>query len=186
MRSRQAIYHGEAGEYFGYSNVAMPASIDQRVLTIEQGFQQQSVKYLGRLNCSQLPQVEAYIYATADQTISIAVLVNTNNSLIGVDCVSKFADNSFLTSSSSNGSNAYQNQGLYCNAYPQLSALELLAKHQADCQDFQQQHGAAQGIFENLTIVAQILDEYTIRQQAPSPSNPLSQWISGWRKPVKV
>jgi hypothetical protein len=188
MRSRQAIYHGEAGDYFRYSNVAMPASIDQRVLTIEQEFQQQLINYLGRLSCSHLQHIQAYMYATADQSISIAIAVNPNNTLIGLDCVSKFADNSFLTSSSADScSNIYENKGLYCNAYPQLNALELLAKHQADCQNFQRQHGAAQGIFENLTIVAQILDEYTIRQQTPTTDrNVFSRWIGGFRNPAKV
>jgi hypothetical protein len=187
MQSRQALYQGEAGNYFGYQNVAMPANIDQRIMRIDQDFQQQEFKYLGRLNCSYMAQITAYIYATTDQRTSISVTLS-NNALIGVDCVSKTVDGSFLTSTNIPGnSDDYQHQGLYCNAYPQFDAVALVMRHQADLVDFQQQHGNAQAVFQGLVNVAQMLDEYILRQKASVPSNKgFSQWIGGFRNKARA
>jgi hypothetical protein len=180
MQSGQMIYEGKAGQYLGYDYEGLPQQVDGQIRTIDQQLQQQELIYQGRLCCSQFDQIQVYAYTTIDRRISISVMA-TNHKFVAIDCVSKFSDGSFLTTTSSRIlSNAYEKQGLYRNSHPNLSVLELFAKHQANLKDFQMRCGASQKIFQDLGNLAQMVDEYTMRQKT-NTGNFLWRWIGAFK-----
>jgi hypothetical protein len=180
MQPGQAIYRGDAGTYYGYDYEAMPANADGQVRSIDRQLQQQELIYLGRLSCSQFIEIQVYTYATFDQRISVSLLV-TDRGLGGIDCVSKFSDGSFLTTTTSRVlQNSYDKQGLYRKSYPQLNAPELLAQHQVNLKEPQIRGGAAQKAFRDLGNVAQIVDEYTVRQKT-NAGHGLWKWIGAFK-----
>jgi hypothetical protein len=180
MQPGQAIYRGEAGTYYGYDYEAMPAHVDGQVRTIDRYLQQQELIYLGRLNCSQFEGIQVYTYATFDQRTSVSLLL-TERGLGGIDCVSKFSDGSFLTTTTNRVlQNSYDKQGLYRKSYPQLNALELLAQHQSNLKEMQMRCGAAQKTFRDLSNMAHMVDEYTVRQKT-NTGHGLWKWIGGFK-----
>jgi hypothetical protein len=185
MQLRQAIYQGEAGDYFGYSNEAFPSNIDHKVLQIDRDFQAENIDYLGRFNSSNQRQIQAYTYVVVGQKVAIVLLVSDRR-FIGVDCISKLADNSFLATTSTGNSCIEQAQGIYCHAYPQINTLDLIVRHQSALTHLEQKHGEAQGIFSSLKSVAQTLDEYTVRQKIPTTDHAVSRWVGLFRNRANV
>jgi hypothetical protein len=181
MQSGQVIYRGETGTYYGYDYDAIPTNVDEQIRSLDLQLQQKELIYLGRLSCSQFEQIQIYTYATVDQRTSISLMAGFSGGLAGIDCVSKFSDGSYLTSTTSRVvQNAYQKQGLYRNSYPQLDALALLTQHQADLKDFQMRCGATQKVFRTLANVAQMVDDYTLRQRTNS-GNFFWRWIGAFK-----
>ncbi len=160
------IYSGQAGNYFGIEYEELPADVHPSIHQVGQLLLNQGLTYLGKLTCSQFSQVEVYAYATPDQRIAVSVMAQ-ESSLSGIDCVSKFADSSFLTTTTVQViNNAYDEQKLFRTSLPGLNVVELLEQHLAFVRDFEQRCGAAQAIFANLLAIAQMVDEYTTRQQS--------------------
>lgn len=167
------IYSGQAGNYFGTEYEGLPAEVHSSVHEVGQLLLGRGLIYLGKLTCSQFSQVEVYAYATSDQRVAVSVMAGESGA-IGIDCVSKFADDSFLTTTTVQVlHNAYDEQKLFRVSLPGLDAVELLEQHLTFVQDFEQRCGAVQAIVADLLAVAQIVDEYTIRQQ----SNPGHGWL---------
>ncbi|MGP1381980.1 MAG: ankyrin repeat domain-containing protein [Thainema sp.] len=160
------LYSGQAGNYFGTEYEALPASAHASVRQVGQLLLDQGLTYLGKLTCSQFDRIEIYAYATSDHCIVVSVMA-TESGLSGIDCVAKFADDSFLTTTTTQiVQNVYDEQQLFRMSFPGLSAVTLLEQHLTTVQDFEQQHGAAQVIFADLLTVAQMVDEYTLRQES--------------------
>ncbi|HEY9852097.1 MAG TPA: ankyrin repeat domain-containing protein [Leptolyngbyaceae cyanobacterium] len=160
------IYSGQAGNYFGTEYEELSADVHPSIHQVGQLLVNQGLTYLGKLTCSQFSQVEVYAYATPNQRIAVSVMAQ-ESSLSGIDCVSKFADGSFLTTTTVQViNNAYDEQKLFRISLSGLNAVELLEQHLTFVRDFEQRCGAAQAVFANLLAIAQMVDEYTIRQQS--------------------
>lgn len=160
------LYSGQAGSYFGTEYEGLPADVDSSIHQIGQLLLSRGLIYLGKLTCSQFAQIDVYAYATPDQRTVVSVMAG-GFGLSGIDCVSKFLDNSFLTTTTVQAvADAYDEQRLFRISLPGLNVVELLEQHSAFLQDFEQQCGAAQSRFADLLAVAQLVDEYTIRQQS--------------------
>ncbi|PSF36221.1 hypothetical protein C7H19_13495 [Aphanothece hegewaldii CCALA 016] len=160
------IYSGQAGNYFGTDYEALPADVHFSIAEAGQLLTNQGLIYLGQLTCSQFSQVEIYAYATPEQRIAVLIMA-AESSLKGIDCVCKFIDDSFLTTTTVQVvPHAYDEQKLFRVSLPRLNAVELLEQHLAYVQDFQNRSGAVQAIFTDLLAIAQTIDEYTIRQQS--------------------
>ncbi|MBW4468966.1 MAG: ankyrin repeat domain-containing protein [Stenomitos rutilans HA7619-LM2] len=160
------LYSGQAGTYFGTEYEGLPAEVHPSIHAVGQLLLSQGLAYLGKLTSSQFSQVEVYAYATPDRRIAVSVMA-TEAGLGGIDCVSKFLDESFLTTTTVQVlHNAYDEQKLFRLSFPGLNAVELLEQHLTFVQEFEQRYGAAQALFADLLAIAQMVDEYTTRQQA--------------------
>ncbi|MBD2072923.1 ankyrin repeat domain-containing protein [Phormidium sp. FACHB-592] len=160
------LFSGQAGTYFGTEYEGLPADVHSSLHEVGQLLLSQGLAYLGKLTCSQFSQIEVYAYATPDQRIAVSVMA-TESGLSGIDCVSKFLDESFLTTTTVQVlHNAYDEQKLFRLSFPGFNAIELLAQHLTFVQDFEQRCGAAQAIFVDLLAIAQMVDEYTTRQES--------------------
>ena len=173
------LFSGNAGDYFGTEYDGLPTTVHPDVQTTSQQLSEQGLCYLGKLNCSQFSQVDVYAYATADQRIAVSVMA-TDAGLGGIDCVCKFGDGTFLTTTTTQVlEGAYDEQRLFRVSFPNLNAADLLAQHQVQMEDFDQNCGAAQALFEDLEAIAHLVDEYTLRQQA-NTGHGMLQFIRGF------
>jgi ankyrin repeat protein len=158
------LYSGQAGQYFGTEYEGLPATVHSTVQALGQLLADRGLRYLGQLTCSQFANVGVYAYATADQRVAVTIM-SGQSGLQGIDCVSKFADGSFLTTTTVKVlPGIYDKQRLFRVSFPGLTAVELLAQHLTTVQDLEQQYGPANSGFEDLLAIAQLVDEYTLRQ----------------------
>jgi ankyrin repeat protein len=171
------LYAGQAGTYFGTEYDGLPQELPESVKRVGQQLIDRGLVYLGKLTCSQFSNVDLYAYHTTDQTISVS-LMTTSRGLAGIDCVSHFADGSFLTTSTTQVSDAYQKQGLFRVSYPGYAADELLTQHQLGVTDFAVAHGAVGARILDLGAIAQLIDEYTLRQQS-NQGHGILQFLGG-------
>ena len=93
--------------------------------------------------------------------------MTTTYGFSGIDCVSKFADDSFLTTTTVRVvPGAYEKQRLFRYSCPDLNAVELLTQHTADLVDFERRCGKVQAIYRDLLSIACTIDEYNLRQKS--------------------
>jgi hypothetical protein len=90
------LFSGQAGQYFGTEYERLPATVHPTVRVVGQQLTDLGLCYLGKLTCSQFNHVEVYAYVTGNFQVAVSVMA-TESGLSGVDCVSKFADDSYLT-----------------------------------------------------------------------------------------
>ncbi|NES97349.1 MAG: hypothetical protein F6K32_19435 [Desertifilum sp. SIO1I2] len=148
------IYSGQAGNYFGTEYEELSAEVHSSVHEVGQLLLSRNLIDLGKLTCSQFSQVEVYAYATSDRQIAVSVMVGESG-VIGIDCVSKFLDNSFLTTTTVQIlHNAYDKEKLFRVSLPGFNAVELLEQHLMFVRDFEQRCGAVQAVFANLLAIA--------------------------------
>ncbi len=160
------LYSGQVGQYFGTEYEALPQNVHETVRSTGDLISAQGLIYLGKLNCSQFSEIEVYAYATIDRRCAMSLMAGQSG-LCGIDCVSKFADGSFLTTTTAQVlHNAYDEQNLFRISMPGMTAVELLAQHLDYVSDFETRCGEAQPGFEALLSIAQMVDEYTLRQQS--------------------
>ncbi len=172
------LYSGEAGNYFGTEEEKFPEDVHSDILEVDRLLASQNINYLGKLTCSQFDRVEIYAYGTSDRRISVSVMA-LESGLGGIDCVCKFADESFLTTTTTKIiPDAYDEQQLFRVSFPQLNVVELWQQHENYVRDFESEHGAVQAIFHDLLAIAKLVDEYTIRQQA-NFGHGFLQWATG-------
>jgi ankyrin repeat protein len=182
MRADQSIpllYSGQAGDYFGSDYEGLPGELPDELQAIDRQLQARSLQYFGKLTCSQFQFVNLYSYGTADQRVAVSVMVGEDG-IQGIDCVSKFADDSFLTTTTVKVlQDAYDEQRLFRVSFPGLSVLELLDQHLLAIVSFESRCGAViQGV-ENLLAIAQLVDEYTQRQESNS-GHEILQFLGGF------
>jgi ankyrin repeat protein len=162
------VYSGQTGSYFGTEYEGLPADVHPSIYEVGQQLGDRGLNYLGKLTCSQFSHIDIYAYATPDERIAVSVM-GGESGLQGIDCVCKFADESFLTTTTVRVThNAYEEQKLFRASLPGSSVEELLVQHLAYIEDFEQRYGQVQAIFPDLVAIAQMVDEYTIRQQSNS------------------
>lgn len=172
------LYSGQAGNYFGSEYENLPENVHQGILEVGQLLTNQGIVYLGKLTCSQFPQIEIYAYVSQDKRTAISVM-SQESGLEGIDCVCRFTDNSYLTTTTVKViQNAYEEQGLFRVSLPGSNVSELLTQHLAYVKDFEKRCGEALSMFEDLLNIAQMVDEYTIRQEA-NFGHGLVQFTSG-------
>jgi hypothetical protein len=160
------LYSGTAGNYFGTECEGLPESVHPTVGEVGQLLSDRGLTYLGQLTCSQFANVAVYAYATGDRCVAVSVMASESG-LQGIDCVSRFADESFLTTTTVGIlPGAYDEQQLFRVSFPELNATELLTQHLAGVRDFEQRRGMATAGLGNLLAIAQLVDEYTSRQQS--------------------
>jgi ankyrin repeat protein len=173
------LYSGQAGDYFGTDYEGLPGELPEAVQAIDRQLQARGLQYFGKLTCSQFQFVHLYSYGTADQRVAVSVMVGEDG-IQGIDCVSKFADDSFLTTTTVKVlQDAYDEQRLFRVSFPGLSALELLDQHWLAIVSFESRCGAViQGV-DNLLAIAQLVDEYTQRQESNS-GHGILQFLGGF------
>ncbi len=172
------LYSGQGGDYFGTEYEKLPENAHPSILEAGQLLTNQGMLYVGKLICSQFHQVEIYAYISPEKHFAISVIAQESN-LQGIDCVSRFADNSYLTTTTVKViQNAYEEQGLFRVSLPALNVVELITQHLDYIKDFEKRSGEVQAIFNDLLAIAQMVDEYTIRQQS-NPGHGLLQFTSG-------
>lgn len=172
------IYSGQGGDYFGTEYEKLPENVDASILEIGQLLSNQGMIYVGKLICSQFHQIEIYAYVSPENHFAISVIAQESN-LQGIDCVSRFADNSYLTTTTVKViQNAYEEQGLFRVSLPGLNVNELISQHLEYVKDFEKRCSEVQAIFTDLRAIAHMVDEYTIRQQS-NPGHGLLQFTSG-------
>jgi ankyrin repeat protein len=160
------LLSGQAGQYFGTEYEGLPADVDASVRVVGEQLADRGLRYLGKLTCSQFGNVEVYAYGTGDRRVAVSVMASESG-LAGIDCVSRFADCSYLTTTTVRVMHgAYNEQKLFCVSFPGLGAIELLEQHLSGVLDFEQRSGAVESGFEDLLSIAQLVDEYTLRQQS--------------------
>ena len=173
------LYSGQTGSYFGTEYEGLSANVHPNVLKVYRMLISQSLNYLGKLTCSQFSNIDVYSYSTTDKKTAVSVMADSSG-LAGIDCVSKFNDDSFLTTTTTKIiSGAYDQQQLFRVSFPGLNATELLAQHTNGVRNFEQQHGAVQPIFVDLLSIAKLIDEYTVRQQS-TPEHSFLQLAGGF------
>jgi ankyrin repeat protein len=182
MRADQPIpliYSGQAGDYFGTEYEGLPGDLPEAIQRIDRQLQSQGLQYFGKLTCSQFQFVHLYSYGTADQRVVVSVMVGEDG-MQGIDCVSRFADGSFLTTTTVKVlQDAYDEQRLFRVSFPGLSALELLDQHLLAIGSFEARCGAVLAGFDHLLAIAQLVDEYTQRQESNSDYGIL-QFLGGF------
>ncbi len=172
------LYSGEGGDYFGTEYERLPENVHPSILEVGQLLVDRGMLYVGKLICSQFHQIEIYAYISPEKHFVISVIAQESN-LQGIDCVSRFADNSYLTTTTVKLiQNAYEEQGLFRVSLPGLNVVELISQHLAYVKDFEKRCGEVLAIFDDLLAIAQMMDEYTIRQQS-NPGHGLLQFTSG-------
>jgi ankyrin repeat protein len=182
MRADQSIpllYSGQAGDYFGSDYEGLPGELPDELQAIDRQLQGRGLQYFGKLTCSQFQFVHLYSYGTADQRVAVSVMVGEDG-IQGIDCVSKFADDSFLTTTTVKVlQDAYDEQRLFRVSFPGLSALELLDQHLLAIVSFESRCGEAIEGFDHLLAIAQLVDEYTQRQESNS-GHGILQFLGGF------
>ena len=172
------IYSGEGGDYFGTEYEKLPENVHPSILEIGQLLTNQGMVYVGKLICSQFHQIEIYAYVSPEKHFAISVIAQESN-FQGIDCVSRFADNSYLTTTTVKViQNAYEEQGLFRVSLPGLNVIELISQHLDYVKDFEKRCGEVLAMFDDLLTFAHMVDEYTIRQQS-NPGHNLLQFTSG-------
>ncbi len=172
------IYSGEGGDYFGTEYEKLPKNVHPSILEIAVLLANQGMVYVGKLICSQFHQIEIYAYVSPEKHFAISVIAQESN-FQGIDCVSRFADNSYLTTTTVKViQNAYEEQGLFRVSLPGLNVVELISQHLDYVKDFEKRCGEVLAIFDDLLALAHMVDEYTIRQQS-NPGHNLLQFTSG-------
>ncbi|MGD2179914.1 ankyrin repeat domain-containing protein [Lusitaniella coriacea] len=162
------LYSGQAGTYYGTDTEALPKDLHPTVREAGQWLQERGLNYLGRLTCSQFANVQVYAYAQQDGQVAVSLMADESG-LAGIDCVSKFADESFLTTTNVQVlANAYDEQKLFRASFPGTGVRELHEEHLAAIGEFERKWGEIKAIFTDLCAVAQMVDEYTLRQQSNS------------------
>ncbi|WP_103666799.1 ankyrin repeat domain-containing protein [Pseudanabaena sp. BC1403] len=160
------IYDGQTAKYFGSVDPQFLEDAHSQISEVAQIFINQGLDYLGKITSSEFANVEIYALATPDQSIVVSLMA-TKTGLGGIDCVSKFADDSFLTTTTTKVlEHAYDEQKLYRVSFAGASATDLFAQHQLYIEDFVERCGAVQAVFTDLLAIAQMIEEYTIRQQS--------------------
>ena len=173
------LYNGQTGSYFGTEYEKLPLNLPADIRDVGQMLNSKGLKYLGKLTCSNFSDIEVYSFSTSDRKIAVSIMVGSSG-LTGIDCVSKFSDNSFLTTTTNTIlSGAYDEQQLFRVSFPNLNATELLQQHTEGVADFELQHGIVQAIFSDLLEIAKLVDEYTVRQQS-TPGHGFFQLTSGF------
>jgi ankyrin repeat protein len=173
------LYSGQAGQYFGTEYEGLPSDVVEAVKALDEQLRNRSLKYFGKLTCSQFQFVDIYAYGSLDQRIAVSIMVGEDG-LQGIDCVSKFADGSFLTTTTVKVlPDAYEEQKLFRVSFPGLTAVELLAQHLLGVADFEVRYGEVNAQFDNLMAIAQSVDEYTLRQQ-DTFGHGMLQFLSGF------
>ena len=173
------IYDGQTAKYFGSVDPKFLEDAHPQVSDVAQIFINQGLEYLGKITSSEFANVEIYALATPDQSIAVSLMA-TKTGLGGIDCVSKFADHSFLTTTTTKVlEHAYDEQKLYRVSFAGASATDLFAQHQLYIEDFIERYGAIQTVFTGLLAIAQMIEEYTIRQQS-NFGHTLLQWAGGF------
>jgi ankyrin repeat protein len=173
------LYSGQAGDYFGTEYEGLPGDLPEELQVIDRQLQSQGLQYLGKLTCSQFQFVNSFAYATADQRVAVSVMVGESG-LQGIDCVSKFVDGSFLTTTTVKVlQDAYEEQRLFRVSFPGLSVLELLEQHLLAIGSFEARCGAVLAGFDHLLAIAQLVDEYTQRQESNS-GHGILQFLGGF------
>ncbi|MGB3757980.1 MAG: ankyrin repeat domain-containing protein [Rivularia sp. (in: cyanobacteria)] len=172
------LYSGQGGDYFGTEYEKLPKNVHPSILEVGQLLTNQGMIYVGKLICSQFHQVEIYAYVSPEKHFAVSAIAQESN-LQGIDCVSRFADNSYLTTTTVKViQNAYEEQGLFRVSLPALNVVELIKQHLDYVKDFEKRCGEVQAMFDDLLAIAQMVDEYTIRQQS-NPGHGLLQFTSG-------
>lgn len=160
------LYSGQVGDYFGTEYEGLPAHVHPSINDVGVQLTHRDLIYLGVLTCSEFSQVQIYAYATSDRQTVVSVMAGVSG-LCGIDCVCKFEDGSFLTTTTTQiAHNAYDEQRLFRISFPELNAVELLEQHQSFVQEFEDRCGGVQAIFTDLLSLAQMVDEYTLRQRS--------------------
>jgi hypothetical protein len=164
-KSMTLLYNGRTGDYFGSESTALPRDVAPSIDRAGKLLTDRGLNYLGMLTCSQFAQIEVYVYVTPDRQVAVSLMA-TRSDLGGIDCVSKFADDSFLTNTTVRVvPGAYDAQQLFRFSYPQLNAVELLAQHLKTIPQFESRCGKVQPINTDLCSIARTIDEYNIRQK---------------------
>ncbi len=172
------LYSGQTGNYFGTEYEKLPKNVHPSIQEVGQLLANQDIVYLGKLTCSQFSQIEIYAYVSSDKRTAISVM-SQESGLQGIDCVCRFADNSYLTTTTVKViQNAYEEQGLFRVSLPGLNVVELLSQHLDYVKDFEKRCGEAQPMLDDLLAIAQMLDEYSIRQES-NFGHGLVQFTSG-------
>jgi hypothetical protein len=160
------LYSGRAGDYFGSNYAGLPSDVAASIDRSGKLLTSRGLSYLGMLTCSQFAQIEVYVYATTDRKVAVSLMA-TRSDLGGIDCVSKFADNSFLTTTTVRVvPGAYDAQQLFRFSHPQLNTVELLAEHLTTIDRFESRCGKVQAINADLCSIARTIDEYSVRQKS--------------------
>ena len=172
------IYSGQGGDYFGTEYDKLPENVHPSILEIAALLANEGMVYVGKLICSQFHQIEIYAYVSPEKHFAISVIAQESN-FQGIDCVSRFADNSYLTTTTVKViQNAYEEQGLFRVSLPGLNVVELISQHLEYVKDFEKRCGEVLAMFDDLLALAHMVDEYTIRQQS-NPGHGLLQFTSG-------
>jgi ankyrin repeat protein len=173
------IYDGHTAKYFGSVDPKSLEDAHPQVSEVAQIFINQGLDYLGKITSSEFANVEIYVLVTPDQLIAVSLMA-TKTGLGGIDCVSKFADDSFLTTTTTKVlEHAYDEQKLYRVSFAGASATDLFTQHQLYIEDFIERCGAVQLVFTDLLAIAQMIEEYTIRQQS-NVGHTFLQWAGGF------
>ena len=159
-------YDGQDGNYHGVVSSDLQGDVSCDLQAINQLLVDRGCIYLGRLHCSQFSQIVIDAYATLEHHVAISVMTDESG-LVGIDCVSKFIDESFLTTTTTQViQNAYDEQRLFRVSFPQLDALALLEQHLSLVPDFEKKYGEAQTTLTDLLTIAHLIDEYSTRQKS--------------------
>lgn len=160
------LYSGETGNYFGTEYENLSENVHSSIQEVGESLLNLGLVYLGKLTCSEFNHVEIYAYASSQKHFAISVM-STESGLGGIDCVSKFSDNTYLTTTTVMVKhNAYEEQGLFRVSFPSLGVEELITQHLIYVKDFEKRYGEVQAIFTDLFAIAQMVDEYTTRQKS--------------------
>jgi ankyrin repeat protein len=157
---------GKKGTYYGTDNAALPVDECADIQAIDHKLKALGFQLLGKVTFSHFVEMSSYAYVLPGETICASIM-RTASGLGGMDFVTCFADDAFLTTTSTRLSIAdYSAQKLFRRSYPSLDIADLMAQHQAAIAEFSTHHGAAQPLFANLHAIALMVDIYLQRQDA--------------------
>jgi ankyrin repeat protein len=157
---------GQKGNYFGTEFSALPDGEPDAMHLVHRHLEALNFRLCGQITATQFFNVEVYGYVAQDG-YTCASVMKTGGAYRGLDLVSCFADDAFLTTTTTNLKNQdYQEQKLFRRSHSDLDVMELWEKHGEYVAKFQEKHGDRQPLFSDLRSIAVLIEVYTQRQES--------------------
>lgn len=165
------------GTYYGTEYTIFPEDELESIRAVDVALQSLGFQLLGKLSYSHFSDLETYAYALPDGSICASVN-KSRGSLAGIDLVTSFLDDTFLTTTTVPLQiGDYPNQKLFRRSHPNINVTELCDRHIKYTIEFEDRCGAVQLLFSDLRSIAVMVDVY-LRRQAANPMHGVAMFVN--------
>ncbi len=161
---KKILFTGEHGTYYGRDLETICHQEIEPIQEINKELQSLGFQLLGKLTFSHFRDVISYGYGSPDESVC-GVVMKMDKCFGGVDFVTCFTDETFLTTTTTELEAEREFSRLWRYSHPCCPTNTLLEHHHNYITQLQPHHGNPQNIFSDLSAVAVMLDEYLQRQE---------------------